>query len=212
MTEIKWDAPFKVNTTDTIDGVSKILIKGILLDQTKNLNNWVVESEDFAMIAEEFVNKQIRSDHSEKIENVLGKIISTEVDSPHEETKESWDPATPYFHVHFVGEISSKNNEVIIPITQGYISRVSPAIDARSILCAECKKPMVDKNIKTCGCKESGVLLKDMIAREISLVCSPAYAGTVFKPYNFAAACDREFLSDDKILAIVEDELSKRKL
>jgi len=210
MTEIKWDAPFKVNTTDIVDGVSKILIRGILLDQTKNLNNWVVESEDFAMIAEEFVNKQIRSDHSEKIENVLGKIISTEVDGPHSEAKESWDPSTPYSHVHFVGEISSKNSEVIIPITQGYISHVSPAIDAREILCAECKEPMRDKNIKTCGCKDSGVLLKNMTAREVSLVCSPAYAGTVFKPYNFAAAVDHEFLSEDKILIIVEDELSKR--
>ncbi len=212
MSEIKWNAPFKVNTTDIIDGVSKILIKGILIDQTKNLNNWVVDSEDFIMLAKDFTNKQIRSDHSEKIENVLGKIVSTEVDAPHTEEKAPWDPATPYHHIHFMGEISSKNNEVILPIQMGYVSFVSPAVDAREIICSTCRTPMVDKNIKTCDCKESGVLLKNISAREVSLVCSPAYAGTVFKPYSFAAACDNEFLSEDKILMIVEDELSKRGL
>jgi hypothetical protein len=210
MNNIQWDAPFKVNTTDTIDGVSKLLIKGVLIDQTKNLNNWVVEPEDFEIVGKSFIGKQIRSDHSEKIENVLGKIISTELDGPHSEAKDAWDPATPYEHLHFVGEISSKNSEVILPIQMGYISHISPAIDARSILCALCRKPMVDKNIKTCGCEDSGVLLKDMTAREVSLVCSPAYAGTVFKPYSFVAAVDGEFLSEDKILEIVTDELTKR--
>lgn len=210
MNEIKWDSNFKINTVDSIDGVTKLILKGVLIDQTKNLNNWIVESEDFESLAKQFIGVQIRSDHSEKIENVLGKVISTEVDTPHSEAKEAWDPATEFIHLHFTAEIASKNSEVILPIQLGYISHISPAIDSRLILCSTCKKPMVDKNIKSCGCKDGGVLLKDMTAREISLVCSPAYAGTVFKPYNFAAACDKEFLSEDQILEIITDELIKR--
>jgi len=41
-------------------------------------------------------------------------------------------------------------------------------------------------------------------------VVSPAYEGTVMRSYGFAAAVDKSFLNEDKILEIVEDELSKR--
>lgn len=188
---IQWDAPFKVNTVTTIEGVSKFLIKGILVDTTMNLNQWAVEASDFETLANAFVGVQIRSDHSEKIENILGKITGTEIDEPHNEAKESWDPPTPYKHLHFVGEISSKNSEVIIPIQQQYVTHISPAIDAKMILCGNCRAPMIDKNRKACSCSEGGILLKDLSAREVSLVCSPAYTGTVFKPYAFAASVDR---------------------
>ena len=188
---IQWDAPFKINTVTTIEGVSKFLIKGILVDTTLNLNQWAVEATDFETLAQAFVGVQIRSDHSEKIENILGKITGTEIDEPHNEAKESWDPPTPYKHLHFIGEISSKNSEVIIPIQQQYITHISPAIDAKMILCGNCRTPMIDKNIRACSCTEGGILLKDLSAREVSLVCSPAYAGTVFKPYAFAASVDR---------------------
>jgi hypothetical protein len=69
---------------------------------------------------------------------------------------------------------------------------------------------MVDKNIKRCRCKGGGVLLKEISARELSLVCSPAFDNTNIKVYGFAAAVDQSSLSEDKILAIVEDELSRR--
>ncbi len=188
---IQWDAPFKVNTTNVIDGVSKFLIKGVLIDTTTNLNQWAVEAADFETLAKAFVGTQIRSDHSEKIENILGKITGTEIDEPHTEAKAAWDPPTPYKHLHFMGEISSKNSEVVIPIQSQYITHISPAIDARMLLCGNCRTPMMDKNRKACSCSEGGVLLKDLSAREVSLVCSPAYAGTVFKPYSFAASVDR---------------------
>lgn len=194
------------------DSINKLMLKGVLIDTTENKNNWCIEEEDFDMIAKDFIGKQIRTDHGEKVSLVLGKVTSTEVDAPHSEAKEEWDPATEYPHIHFQAEIASNDANIMIPVKAGYVNAVSPAIDARSLLCSTCKKPMYSKNIKTCKCSGGGVLLKNISARELSIVCAPAYDGTVIKVYGFAAAIDHSSLSEDQILVIVEDEISKRGL
>ncbi len=212
MSELTWYAKFTASDEKPVGDATQLTLKGVLIDTTENKNNWVVEKEDFQMLAKDFVGKQLRVDHAEKVANVLGVITQTEVDDPHAEAKAEWDPATPYPHIHYVAEVTTKDNNLIIPIKMGYVTHVSPAVDAREILCAHCRKVMFDKNIKTCKCKEGGVLLKNMSARELSIVVSPAYQGTVMKSYGFAAACDKEFLSEDKILEIVVDELNRRGL
>jgi len=218
--ELKWDTKFiasdvlsqenNITTGGNAGAANKLIIKGILLDNTLNKNSWCVEEEDFQAVAKSFIGCQIRVDHAEKVSNVIGKIISTEVDTPHETMKNDWDPINLNPHVHFVGEISTTDQNLLIPIREKYIDSISPAIDALEIRCSTCGEKMLDKNIKKCGCKEPGVLLKNMTAREMSLVCSPAFENTRMVVYGFAASVDREFLSDDKILAIVEDELFKR--
>ncbi len=212
MSELTWYAKFTASDEKPVGDATQLTLKGVLIDTTENKNNWVVEKEDFQMLAKDFVGKQLRTDHAEKVANVLGVITQTEVDDPHEEAKAEWDPATPYPHIHYVAEVTSKDQNLIIPIKMGYVTHVSPAVDAREVLCAKCRKPMFDKHIKACKCTEGGVLLKNMSARELSIVVSPAYSGTVMKSYGFAAACDKEFLSEEQILSIVIDELSKRGL
>ncbi len=220
MSEINWYAKFTASekpseagpSVSPDDKVNKLILKGVLVDTTENKNRWCVEEDDFAMLAKDFLGKQIRTDHAEKVSNVLGVVTGTEVDEPHTEAKAEWDPATPYPHIHFFAEIASNDANIIIPVKAGYVNAVSPAIDARTLLCSTCRKPMYDKNIKTCKCHEGGVLLKNISARELSIVCSPAYEGTVMKTYGFAAAVDNAFLSEDRILEIVEDEISRRRL
>jgi len=194
------------------DSINKLLIKGVLIDTTENKNRWCIEEEDFTMIATDFVGKQIRTDHAEKVSQVLGVVTGTEVDEPHSEAKAEWDPATEFPHIHFSAEIASNDANIMIPVKQGYVNAVSPAIDARQLLCSSCRKPMYDKNIKTCKCSQGGVLLKNISARELSIVCSPAYDKTFIKVYGFAAAVDQSSLSEEKILAIVEDEILRRGL
>lgn len=212
MSQLTWYAKFTASESKSIGDATQLTLKGVLIDTTENKNRWTVEKEDFQMIAKDFLGKQLRTDHAEKVANVLGVVTQTEVDDPHEEAKAEWDPPTLYPHIHYVAEITTKDNNLLIPIKMGYVTHVSPAIDAKEILCSTCRKPMFDKNIKACKCKEGGVLLKNMSARELSIVVSPAYEGTVMKSYGFAAACDEAFLSEDNILTIVEDELSKRGL
>jgi len=212
MSLIEWKSKFISDDPTVNEGITRMLIKGILVDSSANKNNWKVEPEDFQKLAADFVNIQLRMNHGEKVSDVLGRVLSTEVDQGHVEAKNDWDISNELPHIHFCAEIATKDNDIIVPLKLGFVDFVSPAIDATEILCSTCRKKMVDKNIKTCGCKDSGVLLKNMMAREVSMVVSPAYEKTAIKVYSFAAAVDREFLSEDNILTIVEDELSKRGL
>lgn len=210
MSLIKWQSKFVSDDPTVNDGITRMIIKGILVDSSTNKNNWKVEPEDFQKIATDFVNIQLRMNHGEKVSDVLGRVLSTEVDQGHKEAKNEWDISNELPHIHFCAEVATKDNDIIVPLKLGFVDSVSPAIDALEIYCSTCKKRMVDKNIKTCGCKDSGVLLKNMSARELSLVVSPAYEKTVAKVYSFAAAVDKEFLNDEQILLVVEDEMVKR--
>jgi hypothetical protein len=218
MTEIKWISKFiasdKKDGEQIHSGVTTVettlTLRGVLISDQVNKNNWCVEPSDFPMIAESFVGVQIRSDHAEKVSSVLGKVTSTEVDTPHDEVKADWDPSNPNPHIHFEAIISTSDNNILVPIKMGFVTGVSPAIDARELLCSTCRKQMFDKNIKNCKCRDGGVLLKNLSARELSIVASPAYEGTEMKVYGFAAAVEYNSLSEDKILSIVEDEILRR--
>jgi chemotaxis protein histidine kinase CheA len=91
-----------------------------------------------------------------------------------------------------MAEIATADETLIVPIQKGFITHVSPAVDARTLLCGTCKIPMKDKNTRNCNCSEGSLLLKDLSARELSLVASPAYENTVARVYSFSAAVDNE--------------------
>jgi flagellar biosynthesis GTPase FlhF len=54
---------------------------------------------------------------------------------------------------------------------------------------------MKDKNTFNCNCPDGALLLKNLQARELSLVASPAYEKTVAKVYSFAASVNNLFSS-----------------
>lgn len=210
MSELKWFTSFSAAESEKGSDFTKLTLRGILIDASQNKNAWMVEKEDFVQVAKDFVGKQIRVDHSEKVSDVKGVVKTTEIDEPHSEAKSEWDPPTEYPHIHYVGEISSNDPNVIVPIKLGYVSSVSPAVDAKTLLCSKCRKPMMDKFVKNCDCEDSVILLKDIQPRELSIVASPAYKGTIMVPFGFAAAVDNSLLTKEQILDVVEDELSKR--
>ncbi len=213
MTEIGWQSKFIASESDKQNGITKLILRGILIDNTTNKNGWEIESKDFIELAKNFIGKQIRCDHGERVADVKGVIINTEVDEPHAEARNDWDPPNMHPHIHYHSELSSSNDDIIIPIKMGYVSHVSPAVDARTLLCSICKTPMVDKFLRSCKCEGGGILLKDISPRECSIVASPAYESTVMKPYvGFAAAVDKSFLSKEEIIKIVDEELNKRGL
>ena len=221
MTELKWFTKFTAGEDDTpspITGISpkdlhKVTLKGILIDDTANKNMWCVEEEDFESLAKDFIGKQIRTDHAEHVSQVIGVVRNTEIDGPHSEAKSDWDIANEHPHIHFLAEMATVDNNLIIPIKMGYVNSVSPAVDARTILCSECRTPMQPVGntfIKACKCEEGVKLLKDITARELSVVCSPAYAGTTMVPYGFAAAVNDSLMDENRLLEVVNDELTKR--
>ncbi len=211
MPEIKWQSRFIASDKDVTEGMTRMLLKGVLIDTTENKNFWQVEEADFKQLATDFIGKHLRCDHGEKVANVLGRVVETEVDAAHAEAKADWDPANLNPHIHYTAEIATKDNNLIVPIKMGFVDYVSPAVDARTILCSTCRTPMKDKNTRGCNCSEGSLLLKDLNARELSLVATPAYENTVAKVYSFAAAVDNsmkeikgdiDMANDDRIVKL----------
>lgn len=220
--ELKWSTKFIASevlpegsdTSCKKTGVTKLLLKGVLIDDTENRNQWLIRKENFEFLAKDFIGKQVRLDHQEKTSGVVGKILSTEIDQPHPtEDKAPWDRKTDRPHIHFAAEIMLSDMNIIIPIKNGYVDSVSPAVDSRRILCSECGADMQAVSntfIKTCGCENGIKQLEEITSRELSIVASPAYDRTLMQPFGFAASLNRELLSDNDVLSIVENELSKR--
>jgi flagellar biosynthesis GTPase FlhF len=202
---IEWNSKFTTSEKSVSDGLTRLVLKGILIDTTENKNNWCVEEDDFKQLAQDFIGKQVRCDHGEHVGNVLGRVISTEVDSGHAEAKSEWDIANVNPHIHYVAEIASKDNDLIVPIAMGFVDYVSPAVDARMLLCSNCRTPMMSKTQKGCNCSEGSLLLKNLEARELSLVASPAYSSTVAKVYSFAAAVDNSIQKINGDINMAED-------
>ncbi len=219
--ELKWFTKFTAselppdesNNISQKDNINKIILNGTLIDDTENKNRWKIEQSDMEQLAKDFVGVGVRLDHQEKVSSVVGKILSTSVDEPHSETKESWDQPNLHPHIHFRAEAIFNDSNVMIPIKMGYVNSVSPAVDSLKILCSECRAPMKYNgysHVKTCQCEGGTKLLKELSPREMSIVCSPAYQGTTFQTFGFAASVDNSFLSEEQVLSIVEDELTKR--
>ena len=188
---INWNARFNASSSNTDDNIQTIMLRGVLIDSTINSNGWQIEEEDLADIARQSVGAQLRLDHSPDVRRVKGKILEAEIDNPHSEDRGPHDPANENVHIHFRAEVVTDDPALIIPITRGYVNKVSIGADAKTVYCSNCGKPTRPKKI--CNCK-SHEILKDIIVREYSIVTTPAYESAVFTP--FAAAVDK-YLEDD---------------
>ena len=188
---INWNARFNASSSNTDDDIQTIMLRGVLIDSTVNSNGWQIEEVDLADIAEQSIGAQLRLDHSPDVRRVKGQILEAEIDGPHDEDKGPHDPANTNVHIHFTAEVVTDDPALIIPITRGYVNKVSIGADAKTVYCSNCGKPT--RPIKRCGCK-SHEILKDIIVREYSIVTTPAYESAVFTP--FAAAVDK-YLEDD---------------
>lgn len=190
---IEWNARFNASSSETEDDLNIIMLQGVLIDSTVNSNGWQIQDEDLEDIAKQSIGAQLRLDHSADVQKVKGQILEAEIDQPHSEDKGPHDPANEYMHIHFKAEVVTDDPTLIIPITRGYVNRVSIGADAKTVFCAQCGKPTRPKKI--CNCK-SHEILKDIIVREYSIVTTPAYESAVFTP--FSAAIDK-FLEGDTI-------------
>jgi len=167
---------------NTIDGLSRIVLRGVALDSSVNKNNWAIPENELQEIADRLVNKQIRIDHSQSIRDVKGRILKTEVDLPHSETKESWDLPNLYPHIHYEAELITNEANVLIPILSGFVDHGSIGVDSKSVFCSACGESTRPGRI--CECEGAYELVKNARVNEYSIVCSPAYDGTYFKPFE----------------------------
>ena len=122
---LNWNTKVKASSSDRMDGVQKIILRGVLIDNTVNENNWQILEKDLPDIAAQSVGIQLRVDHSENVRDVKGQILSAELDEPHDFDKTDWDPAIDVPHIHYEAELVTDDASVAIPVMQGYVDHVS---------------------------------------------------------------------------------------
>lgn len=170
---------------DDVDGVERVILRGVLIDNTVNENSWQILAEDLPDIAAQSVGIQLRLDHSEEVEKVKGKILFAVVDEPHSEAKADWDPAIDVPHIHFEAELVTNDQNVLIPVLQGYVDHVSIGADAENVYCSECGKPT--RPIKRCKCIAHDIL-SGIVVKEYSIITNPAYKNASFIPFTAAVS------------------------
>jgi hypothetical protein len=114
---------------------------------------------------------QLRANHAEDVFQVVGKV-----------TECSQSGTT----VPFKAEVA--DDRLIEKIYRGYIDAVSIQVDSDDVECSKCLKPSRKDGLLVHLCSGAWEVVHKPRVRELSIVASPAYRDTVFKPMGFAAA------------------------
>jgi hypothetical protein len=77
---------------------------------------------------------------------------------------------------------------IIEKILRGYLTHVSVQVDSDDVECSKCKKPTRKESMLVHLCPGGYEIVHKPKVRELSIVASPAYQTTQFKPVGFAAA------------------------
>lgn len=193
---LNWNTKVKASMEESLDGVERVILKGVLIDNTVNENSWQILAEDLPDIAAQSVGIQLRLDHSEEVEKVKGKILFAEVDQPHDEDKADWDPAIDVPHIHFEAELITNDQDILIPVMHGYVDHVSIGADAENVYCSECGKPT--RPFKICKCASHDIL-HGITVKEYSIITNPAYKNASFVPFTAAVSKHLKELEGDKL-------------
>jgi len=172
--EFKYFVPFKAQ-----EGVSaefalkeKLLnIEGVAIDTSVNENKWQVPEEDLDFFVESLKNAQLRVDHAESALMVIGKVAEAQRVGN---------------QVLFRAEVGEE--KLIEKILRNYVNHVSAQVDSDDVECSKCKRPSRKQGMLIHLCPGAWEIVHKPKVRELSIVASPAYQTTEFKPVGFAAA------------------------
>lgn len=172
--ELKYYVPFKAQIGQDAQLALKeslINIEGTAIDTSVNSNKWQVPEEDLDYFVSTLLNSQLRIDHAESAMAVIGKVP---------EAKRLND--TAWFRAE-IGEAS-----IIQKVLRGYLTHVSVQVDSEDVECSACKKQSRKEGMLVHLCPGAWEIVHKPKVRELSIVASPAYKKTEFKPVGFAAA------------------------
>lgn len=172
--ELKYYVPFKAQIGQDAQLAVKenlINIEGTAIDSSVNSNKWQVPAEDLDFFVQTLIGAQMRIDHAESAMAVIGKVP---------EAKRLGD--TAWFRAE-IGEAS-----IIQKVLRGYLTHVSVQVDSDNVECSKCHKPSRNEGMLVHLCPGAWEVVHKPKVRELSIVASPAYKHTEFKPVGFAAA------------------------
>jgi hypothetical protein len=172
--QLRYFVPFKAQEGVDAQFALKeklINIEGVAIDTSINANKWQVPAEDLDFITQSLIGAQLRVDHAESALMVIGKVP---------EAKRVGD--TVWFRAE-VGE-----EKLVEKVLRGYVTHVSIQVDSDDVECSKCKRPTRKEGMLIHLCPGAWEIVHKPKVRELSIVASPAYKNTEFKPVGFAAA------------------------
>jgi hypothetical protein len=146
-------------------------IEGTAIDTSVNANKWQVPPEDLDFFVTTLQGTQLRIDHAESAMAVIGKVPAG---------KRVGDT------VQFRAEIGDL--PIIEKVLRGYLSHVSVQVDSDDVECSKCKEQTRKEGLLVHLCPGAWEIVHKPRVRELSIVASPAYKNTEFKPLGFASA------------------------
>ena len=202
--QLRYFVPFKAQEGISAEFALKeklVNIEGVAIDTSVNANKWQVPEEDLDFFVQSLQGAQLRVDHAESALMVVGKIA---------ETKRLGN------QVWFRAEVGEE--KLIEKILRNYVNHVSAQVDSDDVECSKCKRPTRKEGMLIHLCPGAWEIVHKPKVRELSIVASPAYQTTEFKPVGFAAAMNEsqkiEFpcAGCSQLLKSNEDVGSKREL
>jgi hypothetical protein len=172
--QLKYFVPFKAQVGQEADLALKeklLNIEGVAIDTSVNSNKWQVPEEDLDFFVSSLQGAQLRVDHAESAMAVIGKVP---------EAKRVGQTAL------FRAEIGDQ--AIIEKVLRGYLTHVSVQVDSDQVECSKCHKPTRKEGMLIHLCPDAWEIVHKPKVRELSIVASPAYKNTEFKPVGFAAA------------------------
>jgi hypothetical protein len=175
--QLHYFVPFKAQ-----EGVSEALalkeklinIEGIAVDTSVNANKWQVSEKDLDVFTQSLLGVQLRMDHAESVLMVVGKVSAAKRNGT---------------QVFFTAEVGDE--KLIEKILRKYVDHVSVQVDSDDVECSMCKKQTRSEGMLIHLCPGAWEIVHKPKVRELSVVASPAYQNTAFKPVGFGAAMDQ---------------------
>jgi hypothetical protein len=172
--QLRYFVPFKAQEGVSAEYALKeklVNIEGVAIDTSVNANKWQIPEEDLDFFVQSLIGAQLRVDHAESALMVVGKVP---------EAKRMGNS------VWFRAEVGEE--KLIEKILRNYVNTVSAQVDSDDVECSKCKKPTRKEGMLVHLCPGAWEIVHKPKVRELSIVASPAYKNTEFKPVGFAAA------------------------
>jgi hypothetical protein len=176
--QLKYYVPFKAQEGVDAQFVLKeklINIEGLAVDTSVNKNKWQVPEEDLDFFTETLRGAQLRADHAESVFMIVGKVPEAKRQGQ---------------EVFFRAEVGGEE-KLIDKILRGYVKYVSVQVDSDDVECSKCHQPSRKEGLLIHLCPDAWEIVHKPSVRELSIVASPAYGKTEFKPVGFAAAMNQ---------------------
>ncbi len=169
------------------DASGTLLISGELVNGDVCANNFALDAEELPKVASQVKDATLRLDHSKSARDVIGGFRLGSYDEKNK-------------RVMFEAEIDDPS--IQRSVMKGRLKYISIGASADAF-CSKCNSP--SRPIKTCKCKGSHDIIKNIRLKEASIVTEPAYRTSEFAPMGFAASITAA-LAADQVTPYSSDE------